>query len=122
MTVELFMRLAYGANIVILTPVVTALLTGPAARIFGPQTPDVASMKLLIASLWGAILACSVIGLFQPRAMMAILALQVIYKAAWLLLFVLPAWRGGDPVPWGPALVFVPIVLLWPFIIAMAWR
>lgn len=122
MNADLLLRFAYGANVVILTPVVASLLSGPASRIFGPQTPDVVSMKLLIASLWGAILVCSVIGLFQPRVMLAILVLQVVYKSAWLLLFVAPTWHAGDPVPWGPTLVFLPIVLLWPAAIAAAWR
>ena len=122
MTADLALRLAYGANIVILTPVVAALLTGPAQRVFGPATPDVPGLRLLVAALWGAILLCSVVGLLRPSAMAAILLLQVIYKAAWLALFVVPAIRTADPVPWGPAITFVPIVLIWPFILAAAWR
>ena len=122
MTVDLALRLAYGANIAILAPVVTLLLTSPANRVFGASTPDVASLKLLVAALWGAILLCSVVGLFRPQAMTAILLLQVIYKAGWLAIFVVPAMRAGEAVPWGPAITFVPIVLIWPFILAAAWR
>ncbi|OBV10974.1 hypothetical protein [Erythrobacter dokdonensis] len=122
MTADLALRLAYCANIAILAPVVTLLLTGPAHRVFGAATPDIASLKLLVAALWGAILLCSVAGLFRPQAMVAILLLQVIYKSAWLAGFVIPAMRAGEAVPWGPAITFVPIVLIWPFILAAAWR
>lgn len=122
MNPDLTLRFAYGVNILILTPVVAMLLTGPASRIFGPQTPDIPSLRLLISALWGAILICSVVGLFQPRPMMAILLLQVIYKATWIILYVVPAARGGQAVPWGPAITFIPIIIIWPLILWMAWR
>lgn len=121
MSIENWLRLAYAANILILAPVLLALLPGPAGRVFGPETPDVPSLRLLVAALWFAILACSAAGLVWPRAMVAILLLQVIYKSLWLVVFVWPAWRSGQPVPWGPALSFLPIVLLWPWLIVAAW-
>ncbi len=119
---EFALRLAYGANIVILTPVVALLLTGPANRVFGPGTPDIASLRLLVAAMWGAILLCSVFGLFRPQPMAAILVLQVIYKSVWLAIYVIPAIRAHAPVPWGPAITFVPIILVWPIILAAVWR
>ncbi|MCU0948391.1 MAG: hypothetical protein MUF47_09090 [Porphyrobacter sp.] len=122
MKADLALRLAYCVNIAILAPVVALLLTGPAYRVFGPSTPDVASLKLLVAAIWCAILVCSAAGLFLPQTMAAILLLQVIYKAIWLATFVVPAMLAGESVPWGPAITFVPIVLVWPFILVMAWR
>ncbi|MCH4892308.1 MULTISPECIES: hypothetical protein [unclassified Sphingomonas] len=114
---ETLLRLAYTANILILLPVVIALHMRGTAAVFGPGVPDSAALRLLVAALWGAILLCSVVGLAWPRAMAGVLVLQVIYKTAWLLTFVLPAWRAGAPVPWGPALTFLPIVLFWPVIL-----
>lgn len=100
MNVDLLLRLAYGANILILMPVVLALVgTGGPTAVFGPGVADSPVLRTLVASLWGAILVCSGLGLFAPREFVAILLLQVIYKSAWLLAFVLPAWRAGDPVP-----------------------
>lgn len=113
------LRLAYAANILILVPVVGALLWSGTAAVFGAGIPDSPPLRLLVAALWGAILLCSVLGLAQPRAMAGVLVLQVLYKTGWLATFVLPAWRAGDPVPWGPAFTFVPIVLLWPVLL---WR
>jgi hypothetical protein len=117
MTADLLLRLAYGANILILLPVLVALSARGTASVFGPGVPDSPALRLLVASLWSAILVCSVLGLGWPRQMSAILLLQVIYKTAWLATFVIPAWRNGAPVPWGPALTFVPIILLWPIIL-----
>ncbi|GJE01189.1 hypothetical protein [Methylobacterium isbiliense] len=117
MSGDLLLRLAYAANILILLPVVTALHWRGTAGVFGPEVADSPALRLLVAALWGAILVCSAIGLAWPRVMVGILVLQVVYKSIWLVTFVLPVWRAGDPVPWGPALTFVPIVLLWPVIL-----
>lgn len=121
MTDDMLLRLAYGANILILLPVVTALLWSGTAAVFGPGVPESTGLRLLVAALWGAILLCSVIGLAWPRPMMGILLLQILYKTGWLLTFVLPAIRASEPVPWGPTLVFIPIILLWPLILIRVW-
>lgn len=122
MNTDIFLRAAYIANILILLPVVVTLVaTRSPAAVFGAGVIESPALRLLVASLWGAILACSVFGLFAPRAFVAILVLQVIYKSAWLLAFVLPAWRNGEAVPWGPAVTFAVIVLIWPIIIAFAY-
>lgn len=110
----MLLRACYAANIVILVPVVLALHLSGTRAVFGPGVADSPGLRLLVAALWGAILLCSLMGLAWPRAMAAILVLQVVYKTAWLATFAIPAWRAGMPVPWGPALTFVPIVLLWP--------
>lgn len=123
MTLDVLLRAAYGANILILVPVVAALFTtaSPAA-VFGPGVSESPGLRLLVASLWAAILLCSVFGLFAPRAFVAILLLQVIYKSTWLLAYVLPVWRSGEAVPWGPAVTFALIVLIWPVILAAEYR
>lgn len=121
--VDTLLRFAYGANIVILVPVVWALVAaGSPAAVFGPGVNESPGLRLLVVSLWGAILACSVLGMFAPRAFVAILLLQVIYKAAWLIAYVLPTWRNGEAVPWGPAVTFAAIVLIWPIILVLAYR
>ena len=121
MAAETLLRLTYGANILLLVPAMGALLSGPASRVFGAAAPESPALKSLVAALWGAILACSVVGLWRPREMAAILLLQVVYKAAWLLLFVLPAWRAGGPAPVRTAAAFLPMVVLWPLVLVRAW-
>lgn len=119
---DILLRAAYGANILILAPVVVALvMTGSPSAVFGPSVSESPGLRLLVASLWGAILVCSALGLFAPHAFVAILVLQVIYKSAWLLSYVVPAWRRGLPVPWGPAVTFLAIVLIWPIILGFEY-
>jgi hypothetical protein len=51
--------------------------------------------------------------------MSSLLLIQVIYKALWLLVFVLPRFLSGrmGEVPWGIALTFLVIVVTYPWII-----
>jgi hypothetical protein len=51
--------------------------------------------------------------------MSPLLLIQVIYKALWLLVFVLPRLVGGrsHEVPWGISLTFVVIVVSYPWVI-----
>ena len=121
MTAETLLRIAYVANILILVPVVASLaLSGSPAGVFGSGVADSPALRILVTALWAGILCCSALGLWLPRPFAGILVLQVIYKSAWLLAFVLPAWRAGQAVPWGPALTFVPIVLIWPVLLLFA--
>ena len=117
--------LPYAANIVILVPVVWSMLaSGGTDGVFEGKVANSDGLRLLVGALWLAILVCSVAGLFAPLVMTPLLAVQVIYKATWLALFVLPVWRvgGWDAVPSGITTVFVGIVLVWPFLVWIAWR
>lgn len=127
MSGELWLRAAYGANIVILTPVLLGLAllkNGPGVPALGGAITESEGLRLLVASLWGAILLLSMAGLFAPRLFWPVLLLQVVYKSAWLLIYVLPLWRtsGAAAVPWGPASIFALIVVLWPIALAVAAR
>ncbi|WP_297516141.1 hypothetical protein [uncultured Caulobacter sp.] len=127
MSGELWLRAAYGANIVILAPVLTGLLllrNGPGVPALGGAIAESEGLRLLVASLWGAILVLSAAGLVAPRLFWPVLLLQIVYKSAWLLIYVLPLWRAAGPtaVPWGPTAVFAAIVVLWPMVLAAAAR
>lgn len=124
MTVDLALRLAYGLNILILTPVLIGLWLASADKpsaVFEGRAPASVPLSRLVASLWSAILLCSVVGLWRPSLMVPILVLQVIYKSLWLVTGALPMIRRGGP-PWGVAVSFVVIVAVWPWIIWAAWR
>jgi len=123
MIADTLLRAAYCANILILVPVVYSLaVAGSPAPVFGVGVVDSPALRILVTALWGAILACSILGLLAPRMFIAIMILQVIYKSAWLIAYVWPAWRAGTPVPWGPAVTFAAIVVLWPIILLYAWQ
>jgi hypothetical protein len=119
------LKLAYGVNVIILVPVVFGMLAGRGvAGIFEGRVQDSDGLRLLVASLWAAILLGSVAGFWWPRFFAALLPIQIIYKALWLLLFVLPlAQRSGwSHIPIGISVVFLMIVLTYPIILWLAYR
>lgn len=116
------LRLAYVANILILVPVCWAMFFGNAmASVFQGTVTDSLGLRLLVGSLWAAFLSASVLGLFMPAPFAPLLLVQIIYKAMWLALFVLPLVLAGKPAPWGIASIFAAIVLTYPFVLWRAW-
>lgn len=112
------LRLAYGANVLILLPIaVPTLLRWYATD--QNRFDESAGWRVMVGAMWTAILALSVLGLFQPMRYAPVLVLQVIYKALWLLVYAVPRLRRGQTqvIPWGIATSFVAIVLIWPWLI-----
>ncbi len=114
------LRLAYAANILILVPVCWAMFFGQGVvSVFQGTVAESAGLRLLVGSLWAAILAGSVAGLFAPAFFAPLLLIQIFYKALWLALFVAPLVIAGRDAPWGIATIFAAIVLTYPYIF---WR
>jgi hypothetical protein len=114
--------LPYLANIAILVPVAMGSLTG-LLPISGGHFPESAGWRTIAGSLWTGILVCSIAGLFQAVVFAPILLLQVIYKAVWLIFYVLPRLKNAETrkeIHWGIAISFTFIVILYPFVIP--WR
>ena len=111
------LRLAYLANIIILVPICWGMFFGSGVGgVFENKVEESAGLRLLVGSLWCAILAGSFAGLFAPRFFAPVVLIQIVYKSLWLLTFVLPlvvAGKSGD-VPWGIATTFIIIVLSYP--------
>ena len=112
----------YIFNIIVLIPVgLLTLLGGERGGQLACQNkfPESEGFRTILGSLWTAILIGSVLGLFFPVAMSSLLLIQVIYKSLWLLVFVLPRLLKGkvSEVPSGIALVFLVIVLSYPWVI-----
>lgn len=111
-------RLAYGLNLLILTPIaIPALL-----HLFPvDQARFVESdgWRILVGALWTGILVLSALGLRNPLRFSPVLLLQVIYKSLWLLLYAGPRLLHGQTgeLPAGIAVSFLCIVLVWPFLI-----
>lgn len=121
------LRLAYIANILILVPICWSMFFGSGvASVFEDKVNESAGLRLLVGSLWLAILVGSVAGLLAPRFFAPIVLIQVFYKSLWLLVFVLPLVMAekSDQVPWGIATTFIAIVVSYPllFWFSAVWR
>jgi hypothetical protein len=115
------LRLAYLANIVILVPVALATLASEQAMatVFEGKFAESAPLRVLVGCLWTAILVCSILGLVYPQEMIAILVMQVIYKALFLALVIIPllSTTALASIPMGLSVSFALIVATYPFII-----
>ena len=117
MSRTVFLQAAYLANIVILVPVCWAMLSGPTTGgVFEGKVAESDGLRLLVGSLWTAILIASIAGLVWPLVFAPLLLVQIVYKALWLALFILPLVRAGEAYPAGITAVFVAIVLSYPFL------
>ena len=117
--------LAYAANVVILVPVVWSMfVSGGTQGVFEGKVADSPGLRLLVGSLWLAILLGSVAGFLAPRFFAPLLLVQVVYKATWLAAFVLPLAQreGWGAAPQGIATVFIAIVLAYPVIFWLGMR
>lgn len=114
--------LPYIFNILILVPIgLMTLLGGERGGQLASQGKfsESEGFRTILGSLWTAILIGSVLGLVYPISMSPLLLIQIIYKAIWLLVFVLPRLLSGrrKEVPWGIALTFFVIVISYPWVI-----
>ena len=116
------LTLPFIFNILVLVPIgLLTLLGGKRGGQLACQGkfPESEGFRTILGSLWTAILLGSIIGLFYPVPMSPLLLIQVIYKSLWLLVFVMPRLLKGkvSEVPSGIALVFLVIVLSYPWVI-----
>lgn len=114
------LRFAYAANIVLLIPVCWGMFVGGGVgTVFEGKVAESAGLRLLVGSLWFAILASSVAGLWFPAWFAPVIVAQIIYKALWLLVFVAPLLIAGrsEQVPWGVTVSFIGIVLIYPWLL-----
>lgn len=123
----MMLQLPYALNILILVPVCWSLARDrgrPMLDTFQGKLENSDGLRWLLFSLWTAILLGSIAGLFEPVRMAPLLAVQIVYKSLWLLLFIRPLARarGLAAVPWGITGVFLVIVLVWPYFFLAAWR
>jgi hypothetical protein len=111
------LKIAYVANILILVPVCWGMFAGRATQfVFQGVVEESAGLRLLVGSLWAAILAASVAGLFAPRFFAPVLLVQIFYKALWLAIFVAPLLTRVQKWPIGIAICFALIVATYPFL------
>lgn len=119
------LRLPYLLNILILVPVCWAMYSGSGRMaVFEGKISWSDELAGLVAALWTAILVASFAGLAWPRLFVPLLLVQVIYKALFLAIIIIPLARQGgiNAVPMGISVSFVIIVLTYPWAIFAAWR
>ena len=114
--------LAYIFNIIVLIPIgLMTMLGGEKGGQLACQSkfPESEGFRTILGSLWTAILIGSVLGLFFPITMSALLLIQVIYKTLWLLVYVMPRMlnKRRNEVPWGIASGFFINIVSYPWII-----
>jgi hypothetical protein len=111
----------FWANTLILVPVVIGTLLKASVTDQGAFTEST-GWRTLVGSIWLAILACSILGIFWPASFVWLLVLQVIYKSVWLLVYVVPRLINARyrEIPAGITSAFLFIVLVWPWFIP--WR
>jgi len=114
--------LPYIFNIIVLIPIgLLTLLGGEKGGQLACQNkfPESEGFRTILGSLWTAILIGSVLGLFFPITMSALLLIQVIYKTLWLLVYAMPRMlkQRSKEVPWGIATTFLVIVVSYPWVI-----
>lgn len=119
------LQTAYLLDVIVSIPFALTMLIGnerAAGLLFNERLPESDSIRMVLGTLWTAILVCSLVGVFFPVAMSPILILQVIYKGLWLILFAVPRWLGGraTEVPWRIAGIFLSFVLIYPWVIPWA--
>lgn len=118
----LFLKSAYILNIFILAPVLVAMYRDKNAtslRAFQGTVKNSEGLRLLVASLWSAILLLSIAGINWPKSMIPVLMLQVIYKSLFLLTYCLPRLKANrfDELPIGLSISFLFIVIAYPPVI-----
>lgn len=118
----LCLKVAYTLNVFILAPVLVSMYCdGDASPIRALQgtIKNSEGLRLLVASLWSAILILSIAGIFWPKLFLPVLMLQVIYKSLFLLTYCFPRVRARkyDEIPIGLSISFLLIVLTYPIII-----
>ena len=116
------LHLPYIFNIIVLIPIgLLTLLGGEKGGQLACQSkfPESEGFRTILGSLWTAILIGSVLGLFFPITMSALLLIQVIYKSLWLLVYAMPRMlkQGSNEVPWGIASTFLVIIVSYPWVI-----
>ena len=116
------LHLPYIFNIIVLIPIgLLTLVGGEKGGQLACQNkfPESEGFRTILGSLWTAILIGSVLGLFFPITMSALLLIQVIYKTLWLLVYAMPRLlkQRSNEVPWGIALTFLVIVVSYPWVI-----
>lgn len=114
-----FLKLVYIANIMVAGCIGITSLFFPraaAASVFSNAYPSTEVIRLT-GCLWLAIALLSAAGLFRPMTFSPVLLLQLIYKAAWLLVVALPALSQNDPYPKAMTVFFITWVIILPFII-----
>lgn len=113
------LKIIYALNIIVAGQIAYSALFNPkiAALTTFQGAYESSEIIRLVGCFWLAIAILSVLGLWKPISFSPVLLLQFIYKATWLLLVALPAFKNDIAFPKTMAMFFVAWVLVLPFVI-----
>lgn len=119
------LQITYLLDILVSVPVALTTLLGNdrlARFLFKESLPESDNFRIILGSLWAAVLLCCVVGIAFPVAMSPVLIFQIIYKAHWLLFIAAPRWLSGrkKEVPKRIAAICVATILAFPWVIPWA--
>jgi hypothetical protein len=119
---ELLLRVVYVANVIVAGWIGISSLFFPRASLVSvfQNSIDYSESIRLVGALWMAICVLSILGLFFPYKMSAVLLIQLFYKSSWLLVCALPAINNNVNYPKAMAVFFIVWVIVLPFVIP--WR
>ncbi len=119
------LEIAYAGNVLIVTPILLVLWfhEDGSEIIFGGAFAVSGGLRILIASMWTAIVACSLAGLEWERTFVALLVFQIAYKVLFLGIYALPrALRGRwDEIPTLLCAVFLLGAVFFPLLILLEY-
>jgi hypothetical protein len=109
------LKVAYGANILTLLPTVrTMLFGGGTVRVFEDRVAESVGLRVMVGSLWVAILLASIAGFAWPRFFAPVLLIQTVYEALWLALFIVPLARRSGRAETSPIVIL--LTRPWPLV------
>lgn len=115
------LEFAYAGNILFVTPIVALLWfhKDGVRLVFGEHMHVGDGARVLIASLWTAIVLCSIAGVKWEHFWVPLLMFQVAYKIVFMLTYVLPRAVRGDwhGIPVLPTALFALGIVAFPLMI-----
>ncbi len=116
------LQVGYVVDALVTAPIAFSMLSGSGKwipRLLGEPVPPSPSLRMMLGSLWMALLLCVIVGIFRPVSMIPVLVLQLVYKGLWLAAFAAPRWMSGrsHEVSWQISRLFMAYVLIYPWLI-----
>ena len=112
------LKFVYLANILMFVPIVIYTLFHLFPTDQGVFKESM-GWRMLVGSIWLAILVLSILGFSQPLTYSPVLLLQLVYKVGWLGVYVTPRLLRGQlgEIPWAMTITFTAIVIAWALLI-----
>ena len=120
---QVLLRFPFAVNVLGLLAPVKQMLTGTSTGdVFQGTLAESDGLRTLVGAVWCSVMFCSVLGLWRPKFMVPLLIFQVLYKAVWLGVYVVPRAQKGEAFPTQLTVIFGVMVLVYPCVLWYAMR